>query len=58
MLQRRRGRSLECAVGPRAKIVLAAATGQQNKEIADELGTLRRRPRGVQPLRPAAAGRD
>ena len=26
----------------RAKIVLAAATGQQNKEIADELGTLRK----------------
>ena len=37
-----RGRSVEARRVLRAKIVLAAATGQQNKEIADELGTLRK----------------
>jgi transposase len=37
-----RGRSVETRRVLRAKIVLAAATGQQNKEIADELGTLRK----------------
>ncbi len=60
-LQRRwaRGRSVEARRVLRAKIVLAAATGQQNKEIADELGTLARRSRcGGQPLRRAGAGRD
>ena len=36
------GRSVEARRVLRAKIVLAAATGQQNKEIADELGTLRK----------------
>jgi transposase len=37
-----RGRSVEARWVLRAKIVLAAATGRQNKEIADELGTLRK----------------
>ena len=37
-----RGRSVEARRVLRAKIVLAAATCQQNKEIADELGTLRK----------------
>jgi transposase len=37
-----RGRSVQARRVLRAKIVLAAATGQQNKEIADELGTLRK----------------
>jgi transposase len=37
-----RGRSVEARRVLRAKIVLAAATGQQNKEIADELGPLRK----------------
>ncbi len=54
-----RGRSVEARRVLRAKIVLAAATGQQNKEIADELGTSAQDGRVVaQPLRPAAAGRD
>jgi transposase len=37
-----RGPSVEARRVLRAKIVLAAATGRQNKEIADELGTLRK----------------
>jgi len=37
-----RGRSVEARWVLRAKIVLAAATGQQNKEIAAELRTLRK----------------
>lgn len=37
-----RGRSVEARRVLRAKIVLAAATGQQNQEIADDLGTLRK----------------
>lgn len=37
-----RGRSVEARLVLRAKIVLAAAEGKQNKDIADELATLRK----------------
>ena len=37
-----RGRSVEARLVLRAKIVLAAAEGQENLQIAEELGTLRK----------------